>query len=296
MRGGRSSAPRPPTRRSRRGRTGGRGSAATCGTTDASSGEMLDAARPPPRSAARVRRRRGGSRRRARRSPGRARRRRSARSRPRSRMAGGAARARGHAFKSAAGTADESTMRRLAVIALCLLALPSTATAADRSWAEPQIETVVEAGLLADSARVLQAAEAPDPARARRSARVPLTRLVGARRLPLPDRRAGTRRHDPRARRRACRLPRPRRLRAPRHRRTSRRGPRAEGRRRHRDRRSPARAPLQPPCRGGGARARPERRRDAGGGRLLARAPARPVGLGAGADPVGGCRSSSSPR
>ena len=43
-------------------------------------------------------------------------------------------------------------MRRLAAIAFCLLALPSTGAAADRSWAEPQIETVVEAGLLADSA------------------------------------------------------------------------------------------------------------------------------------------------
>ena len=43
-------------------------------------------------------------------------------------------------------------MRRLAVFVLCQLALPSAATAADRSWAEPQIETVVEAGILADSA------------------------------------------------------------------------------------------------------------------------------------------------
>ena len=47
-------------------------------------------------------------------------------------------------------------MRRLAAIALCLLALPSTAAAADRSWAEPQIETVVEAGLLADSAEAFK--------------------------------------------------------------------------------------------------------------------------------------------
>jgi len=43
-------------------------------------------------------------------------------------------------------------MRRLVAIALCLLALPSAAAAADRSWAQPQIEAVVEAGLLADSA------------------------------------------------------------------------------------------------------------------------------------------------
>jgi NlpC/P60 family len=43
-------------------------------------------------------------------------------------------------------------MRRLAALALCLLALPSTAAAAERSWAQPQIETIVGAGLLADSA------------------------------------------------------------------------------------------------------------------------------------------------
>ena len=42
-------------------------------------------------------------------------------------------------------------MRRLAAIALCALALPAAASAADRSWAQPQIETVVEAGLLADT-------------------------------------------------------------------------------------------------------------------------------------------------
>ena len=41
-------------------------------------------------------------------------------------------------------------MRRLAATALCALALPAAASAADRSWAQPQIETVVEAGLLAD--------------------------------------------------------------------------------------------------------------------------------------------------
>jgi hypothetical protein len=42
-------------------------------------------------------------------------------------------------------------VRRLAAIALCALALPAAASAADRSWAQPQIKTVVEAGLLADS-------------------------------------------------------------------------------------------------------------------------------------------------
>jgi cell wall-associated NlpC family hydrolase len=42
-------------------------------------------------------------------------------------------------------------VRRLAAIALCALALPTTASAADRSWAQPQIKTIVEAGLLADS-------------------------------------------------------------------------------------------------------------------------------------------------
>jgi NlpC/P60 family protein len=47
-------------------------------------------------------------------------------------------------------------MRRLAAIALCALTLPSTAAARDRSWAEPQIQTVVEAGLLADSAEAFK--------------------------------------------------------------------------------------------------------------------------------------------
>ena len=42
-------------------------------------------------------------------------------------------------------------VRRLAAIALCALALPAAASAADRSWAQPQIKTVVEAGLLADT-------------------------------------------------------------------------------------------------------------------------------------------------
>ena len=41
-------------------------------------------------------------------------------------------------------------MRRLAALVLCALTLPASAEAA-RSWAQPQIETVVEAGLLADS-------------------------------------------------------------------------------------------------------------------------------------------------
>ena len=42
-------------------------------------------------------------------------------------------------------------MRRLAAIALCLLAFPASAAAAEGSWAQPQIEAIVEAGLLADS-------------------------------------------------------------------------------------------------------------------------------------------------
>ena len=42
-------------------------------------------------------------------------------------------------------------MRRLAAISLCALALPAAASGADRSWAQPQIKTVVEAGLLADT-------------------------------------------------------------------------------------------------------------------------------------------------
>jgi hypothetical protein len=42
-------------------------------------------------------------------------------------------------------------VRRLAAIALCALALPSAASAADRSWAQLQIKAVVEAGRLADT-------------------------------------------------------------------------------------------------------------------------------------------------
>jgi hypothetical protein len=42
-------------------------------------------------------------------------------------------------------------VRRLAAIILCALAVPAAASGADRSWAQPQIKTVVEAGLLADS-------------------------------------------------------------------------------------------------------------------------------------------------
>jgi hypothetical protein len=47
--------------------------------------------------------------------------------------------------------ADDGHVRRLAGIALCLLACPATAAAAERSWAQPQIEAIVAAGLLADS-------------------------------------------------------------------------------------------------------------------------------------------------
>ena len=42
-------------------------------------------------------------------------------------------------------------MRRFAAIALSALFLPAAASAAGESWAQPQIETVVEAGLLADT-------------------------------------------------------------------------------------------------------------------------------------------------
>ncbi|HEY7792612.1 MAG TPA: C40 family peptidase [Gaiellaceae bacterium] len=42
-------------------------------------------------------------------------------------------------------------MRRLAAIALSALVLPAAASAAGRSWAQPQIDAVVAAGLLADS-------------------------------------------------------------------------------------------------------------------------------------------------
>jgi NlpC/P60 family len=43
-------------------------------------------------------------------------------------------------------------VRRLLLVLACVLAFPASALGAERSWAEPQIETVVEAGLLADSA------------------------------------------------------------------------------------------------------------------------------------------------
>jgi hypothetical protein len=42
-------------------------------------------------------------------------------------------------------------VRRLAVIVLTALLLPSAAGAAERSWAQPQIEAVVEAGLLGET-------------------------------------------------------------------------------------------------------------------------------------------------
>jgi cell wall-associated NlpC family hydrolase len=42
-------------------------------------------------------------------------------------------------------------VRRLAAIALSALVLPAAASAAGRSWAQPQIDAVVAAGLLADS-------------------------------------------------------------------------------------------------------------------------------------------------
>jgi hypothetical protein len=47
-------------------------------------------------------------------------------------------------------------VRRLLLFLACVLALPASALGADRSWAEPQIETVVEAGLLADSAEAFK--------------------------------------------------------------------------------------------------------------------------------------------
>ncbi|MGZ8783146.1 MAG: C40 family peptidase [Gaiellaceae bacterium] len=43
-------------------------------------------------------------------------------------------------------------MRRLAAAVLCALALPGGSAAADRSWAQPQIDAVVAAGLLTESA------------------------------------------------------------------------------------------------------------------------------------------------
>ena len=179
-------------------------------------------------------------------------------------------------------------MRRLAAI----VALPAR-PALDRRRGRPLLGGAADRGRRRGGpprrlGRGLQAAEAPDPARARRRTRDALARRGGARRLPLPGRRTGPRRHDPRARRRARRLPRPRRLGPPRHRGAPRRRARAEGRRRHGDGRPPARAPRQPPCRRGRARARPRTTSAtrAEAAYSLARA-ARALGLGAGADPRG---------
>jgi len=47
-------------------------------------------------------------------------------------------------------------MRPLILISVILLGLVPNAAAAERSWAEPQIETVVQAGLLADSAETFK--------------------------------------------------------------------------------------------------------------------------------------------
>src|ERR671911_2682200 len=47
-------------------------------------------------------------------------------------------------------------MRRLVLFALVVMCLVPPAAAAERSWAQPQIETVVEAGLLADSVASFQ--------------------------------------------------------------------------------------------------------------------------------------------
>ena len=44
----------------------------------------------------------------------------------------------------------EPVVRRLTAIALCALTLPAAASAANASWAQPQIKLVVEAGLLAE--------------------------------------------------------------------------------------------------------------------------------------------------
>src|SRR5687768_765261 len=45
----------------------------------------------------------------------------------------------------------EAVVRRFAAIALCALTVPAATSAADPSWADSQIETVVNAGLLADT-------------------------------------------------------------------------------------------------------------------------------------------------
>ena len=163
-------------------------------------------------------------------------------------------------------------MRRLAAIALC-----AARPALDRRRGRPLVGGAADrdrrrGGPSGRHRRGLQAAEAADAARARRSARDALARLRGARRLPLFGRRARTRRHDSRARRRPRRLPRPRRLGPPRHGRAPRRGlaPKAGAGTETVARLLGLR--VNHPAGRGCARARPQRRRDAGGGRVLARA------------------------
>jgi cell wall-associated NlpC family hydrolase len=54
-------------------------------------------------------------------------------------------------FKSESGAADTRAVRRLLLFATIALSLVPNASAADASWAQPEIKTVVEAGLLADT-------------------------------------------------------------------------------------------------------------------------------------------------
>ena len=67
-------------------------------------------------------------------------------------------RARGLRLKPPRRRTDTSTVRRLAVTLAAALAcvLPAAAAAADKSWAEPQIARVVEAGLFAESGQDFQ--------------------------------------------------------------------------------------------------------------------------------------------
>jgi cell wall-associated NlpC family hydrolase len=75
-------------------------------------------------------------------------------------------------------------MRRLVLLALCALVLPAPAAAAERSWAEPQIETVVEAGLLADSVATFK----PQRPLTQRALAAALETLALAAEKPLDDR------------------------------------------------------------------------------------------------------------
>jgi cell wall-associated NlpC family hydrolase len=177
-------------------------------------------------------------------------------------------------------------MRCLALLGFACLWLVPSAAAADRSWAQPQIEAVVEAGLLADSVAGFK----PQKPLTQRALAAALETLSLAAAEPVdyrypavaPGRAVTIRELDA-----ARRLPRPRRFRAPHTAALHNAGVAAKTgvgtetvgrllglRVNHLPPRTPS--------------TRPERPGHARRGRVLPRAPARAVGLGAGADPVDG--------